>query len=113
MKSESIKSILDPYDNLPLECDGFTRIAHYLLSKENIPHECYSGSVTFGELAMCPHYWIIADKFIVDYRLRMWFGTTAPHGVFRQPKNLVYKGIQSYIDCNKFLFKVLTTNDHF
>lgn len=108
MTKDKIKSLLDSYENLPLECDGFTRIVHYLLSKENIPHKCFGGSVIFNEIAMCPHYWIIYDKFIVDYKLQMWFGSKAPHGVFIQPKNLIYKGKQVNIDCNDVLFKILT-----
>lgn len=69
-------------DDLPVECDGATRILHLVLTQRRIKHDSFSGPLPNG----IPHCWIEVDTvdghFAVDYRLRMWLGADQPHGVF-------------------------------
>lgn len=69
-------------DDLPVECDGATRILHLILTQNRVKHDSFSGPLPNG----IPHFWIEVDtadgRFAVDYRLRMWLGDDQPHGVF-------------------------------
>ena len=106
MKSQ-LEAILNPYENCPLECDGFTRIASYLLNKNSIKFQAYCGIATINGEVVDPHFWIESHDFIVDYRLRMWLGETAPHGVFVKPDTCVYEGEPIQLNCPEFLFNIL------
>lgn len=66
---ERIQAILDPYaEKLPLlECDGFTRVASYLLTQNGIEHQCYIGKVECLTRTISLHFWIIAGEWTVDY----------------------------------------------
>lgn len=90
-KLDRLKKILDFYDDLSLECDGFTRVASYVLDYLGIPYVAFAGEAHVGDNVAnkCHHVryhcWIeIQDQAntIVDYRLRMWTHPGAPHGVF-------------------------------
>lgn len=79
---DRLKKLLDPYDEScrHLECDGFTRVAHYLLDKESIDHDIWFGHIVLNQL---PHYWITVGEdhsIAVDYRIRMWL-KEGPHGI--------------------------------
>ena len=86
-----LAELLDQHDQCKVECDGFVRIASHELSKAEIPHKVLSGCARVGnegdETLIPLHFWIEVDDgegsvLTVDYRLRMWAGSDAPHGVF-------------------------------
>jgi len=112
--NDRIHELLSPYEHLRLECDGFTRVAHYLLEKAEIPHICMGGQVRIGgELLDLPHFWIATpDGHVVDYKLRMWLGPMAPHGVFYPRKyGVVYEGEPREMYVPEWMFVVLTMPD--
>ncbi len=85
---EKVRNLLDPLDELALECDGFARVAHAVLNEAGIKHTVYVGSVDYADYHVPLHYWIMlgdgaTHHTIVDYRLRMWTDANAPHGVLR------------------------------
>lgn len=85
---DAISSLLEPYCNAPVECDGFTRIAHSVLAGAGIPHSCMQGQLVSasGNVELPIHFWIqLDDGRVIDYRARMWLGGGAgvPHGVFK------------------------------
>lgn len=85
---DAISSLLEPYSNAPVECDGFTRIAHSVLAGAGIPHYCMQGRLasTSSSEEIPIHFWIqLDDRRVIDYRARMWLGDDAgvPHGVFK------------------------------
>lgn len=83
--SQLLRSLLDPYDDAPLECDGSTRVLHSVLTDLAIPHSCYAGSITIGDRVMPLHFWIdLETGERIDYRVRAWFGRDShlPHGIF-------------------------------
>lgn len=78
----NLDKLLSRYDHMLLECDGLTRVLHYVLDQKEIPHIVYYGLIS-SKAGSMPHYWIkLKDNRIVDYRARMWFGDQAPHGIF-------------------------------
>lgn len=78
-----LKSLLDPLDELSgLECDGFSRAASYVLTKAQVEHKVLRGYVVTLTCNVNPHFWLEAGVWRIDYRLRMWAGPDAPHGVF-------------------------------
>lgn len=104
---EQIEAILAPYDRCPLECDGFTRIASYLLNKHKIAHQTMGGYATWRGKVVSPHWWIQVGSLVVDYRLRMWCGPDAPHGVV-EGGSVEYMGDPSPMQCNDVIFEILT-----
>jgi hypothetical protein len=78
-----LRELLDPLDAAPVECDGMTRLACTVLSKEGIAHRVLVGSLTFGDQTVVPHFWIEVGEYLIDYRARMWLGQSdaVPHGV--------------------------------
>ncbi len=85
---DTISCLLEPYSNAPIECDGFTRIAHSVLAGAGIPHSCMQGKLvsTSRDEELPIHFWIqLDDGRLIDYRARMWLGDGAgvPHGVFK------------------------------
>lgn len=85
---DAISSLLETYSNAPVECDGFTRIAHSVLTEVGIPHSCMQGQLVSasGNEELPIHFWIkLNDGRVIDYRARMWLGDDAavPHGVFK------------------------------
>lgn len=107
-----VEEILAPLDQIPLECDGFCRCASYLLTKYGVEHEVWTGTAFFHDEEILPglHYWIRVDDLWVDYRLRMWFGPDAPHGVHEtKPVGMEYKGHPvSGFAANEMIYKILT-----
>lgn len=87
---QRVRSLLDPLDTSPTECDGMTRLCHTVLSQHQIPHTVYLGACRYQSQGIQPHYWIDLDDPLqgwrVDYRLRLWLKGEAealPHGVFQ------------------------------
>ena len=88
---DKLKLLLDKFDKCKVECDGFVRIASYELVKAKIDHRVLVGyafvSNDGDDDLVNPHFWIeLEDEdgltLTIDYRLRMWVGDHAPHGVF-------------------------------
>lgn len=95
MKSLTLSEIdllLSPYDSLPTECDGMTRLCHTLLYQVKVPHQVKCGVARSGDKLLPLHFWIDLTKHLqgyrIDYRLQMWFGRSAevPHGIFLSKK---------------------------
>lgn len=99
MLDTELHQLLVPFIDAPVECDGFTRLAHTALSNAGIEHTCMMGRVVSldGKTRSPIHFWIeLEDGRLIDYRARMWLGDckNVPHGVF-QPvhfKSWVYQG---------------------
>jgi len=82
---------LGDLEDAPVECDGYARLATTILNHLGIEHTVYCGSAAIrdasGELSVVPyHFWLVRESdqgpVLIDYRLRMWLGEAAPHGVF-------------------------------
>lgn len=119
MIPQTLKSQFEKYDQtLKLECDGFTRVLDYLLEKNNIQHETYIGHVKWNNKQFEPHLWIFCNNIILDYRLQLWFGKFAPHGIFQIKKdnniftnekiNIVYTGEPISLKTSDIVFNILT-----
>ena len=106
-----IDDLLHPYDvELPhLECDGFTRVAHYVLNKNGISHQCFRGTVTVGGRTIS-HWWIKSGSMTVDFRLRMWMGENVPHGIFDAERfpQVKYEGEEIPLHVSPIVFEILT-----
>ena len=103
-----IMGVLEKFDGLSLECDGFTRVASYALNKAKIDHQTMSGFVETPAGRVEPHWWIVAGGWTVDYRLRMWAGKDAPHGLFVPSDGVEYYGDPVPMHCNDLIFDILT-----
>lgn len=135
---QGLRDLLDPYDHLPLECDGFTRVATYVLTMYGIPHKCYVGSCVSvsSNFEVCPHFWIEVGEFVVDYRLILYpyrdnqgmrwrfVGSRPtseladqvmdfPNGVFRRTDypDLKYCGEETELAVTELLFQILTAEE--
>lgn len=92
-----------------LECDGATKILHYLLDSHNIPHYVFYGTLEVNSKIMNPHFWIgLPDGRYVDFKARMWFGNDAPNGIF-YPKDTtaIYTGTPVEMKVSATLYKLL------
>jgi len=103
---------LQKYSELPLECDGLTRVLIYVLNQMRVKHSVYVGTILYGGKKMTPHFWIkLQDGRIIDYRARMWLGDQKeiPHGVFSLKKypDIVYQGKQIPMKTDSLTFNVL------
>jgi len=108
---QRVKTIVELFINLHLECDGLTRVIHHILVKNDVSHTCYSGTVVFNTKRFPVHYWIKFKKYVIDYRLRMWFGKLAPHGIFKPAKNNVeYNGREIDLTISDSTFDILIGN---
>lgn len=95
--ADDLRRLLDPLDSAPVECDGMTRLACTVLAREDIEHRVFVGSLTIGDQAVVPHFWIEVGRFLIDYRARMWMGAAenVPHGVcIKAELEAVYQGEQ-------------------
>ena len=114
MTTEKIRKMLGKHDQPGLECDGFTRVASYLLSEEGVGHSVFEGLVKLGSaISVEPHFWIVLDDgMVVDYKLRMWTGDSPifPHGVFLMEDfpRVTYTGQEVKLMANKMMFDILT-----
>lgn len=99
MLHAEIHQLLVSYDKAPVECDGFTRLAHTALANAGVEHTCHIGRIVSadGKRQSPVHYWVeLTDGMIIDYRARMWLGDDegVPHGIFSPDgyKSWVYQG---------------------
>lgn len=116
-----LRELLDPFDKCRVECDGFVRIASFKLFEQNIKHTVYSGYAFVPNAEgndhdlVRPHFWIeLEDEdelaVTVDYRLRMWVGDHAPHGVFYNDGDVDYEYVNELqIPPSKQVFDILTS----
>jgi hypothetical protein len=92
-----------------LECDGATRVLHYLFQEQNVKHVVKRGSVVFGKDDIPLHYWIeLPDGSVVDYKSRMWLGKNAQQGVFNPNEKIEYLGRETDLKVSKFIYETLT-----
>jgi hypothetical protein len=110
---KDLEKLFADYVDLPLECDGLTRVLSYLLDRNGVAHRVMQGSVSVGKKTFDPHFWIeLLDGHVIDYRARMWFGNkpSVPHGIFRMKDfpEARYEGRQVSMTTSDFIFKVLT-----
>ena len=101
--------------------------AVWLLHREKVPYQPQGGCVTvrlpdpdrpgkFGQPQAfdMPHFWITIPQgdgpdLVIDYRLRMWFGESAPHGVHEgTPPGVRYRGRPVTHTPNPHLFEILS-----
>jgi len=108
--AERVRKLTTPYDNCALECDGLSRVLHTVLVKEGIEHRFLTGIAMWGCDIICPHWWIeLPDGWVVDYRMRMWLGERAPHGVFQPDDETTYAAeAEAEGVLPDFLFRLLT-----
>lgn len=80
--ADHIRALTEHVDALPVECDGATRLVSLALHEAGIEYSVWNGVIPNG----LPHWWVMLlcqeGLVRVDYRLRMWLGENAPHGVF-------------------------------
>ena len=94
---------LEPIDELNLGCEGTSWIISALLKKHEVSHSLMSGSISHSTgRVVVPHFWIELEEWIIDFRVRMWFGRNnpaLPHGCFRlsqaSKKGFIYRGEQA------------------
>lgn len=87
MNHTDVLKLIDPFINAPVECDGFTRLAHSALANAGKRHRVMAGRlIAAGGGHQTPlHYWIELEcGSVIDYRAQMWLGPTpdVPHGIF-------------------------------
>lgn len=101
MIEKYLTSLTQHVDFVVGECDGITRLVHLALARSGIAHKVYSGwvHVPAGD-DIAVHFWAEVEGWIIDYRLRMWAGEQAPHGVFRKDKFLEYEYVGLPIEWN-------------
>ena len=116
MTLEEIRHQCDERDYLKLECDGQTRVLHYVLDYHKVPHRVKQGCVEMADDNYFePHFWIElevdGETYIVDYRARMWLGEEAPHGVFKPSDHpeATYEGCDCVMPVSDALFNILVT----
>ena len=95
-----------------LECDGSTRVLHYVFTKNGVKHKVMQGSVKIGKNKIIPlHFWLeLPDGNIVDYKSRMWLGNDVDEGIFK-PKKGTYIGKEIDLPMNETLYQILSMQD--
>lgn len=86
-----IESILQEIEDAPVECDGFCLIASKRLLESGIKTRKFCGKINVRGRAI-QHIWLQHEELIIDYRARMWLGSSAPHGVFKEAQGYDYTG---------------------
>lgn len=77
-----LEAVLAQKDKPDLECDGFSRLAHTMLTLMEVPHSCHLGALAGPDQVVRPHFWLSLLGHVVDFKARMWLGPEAPHGIF-------------------------------
>ena len=109
MDVSQLRSRLDAFDDLPLECDGMTRVVSFALREAGIPHVAKAGELLVDGVRVVPvHFWIECDGSIADYRARTWAGDEehVPHGIF-QPEDfprVAYRGEAVDVSITRVVF---------
>jgi hypothetical protein len=109
-----INKWLELLDEMPLECDGLTRVASLLLSRQLIRHSIHVGQLDVTSVGRIPlHFWIeLEDGRTLDLRARMWLNhsATAHHGLGNPDANNLYRseGTIDPAEIPDILFPILT-----
>lgn len=105
-----IEMVLEEIEDIThLGAEGMTRLAHFLLKEQEIKHQIQAGTISFRGQSVTPHWWILAEDIIVDYRIRPIFGPKSPGGVFplwRDPY-LRYRGFTVHLTTDQQLYDIL------
>lgn len=111
----NLEKLFSKYIDLPLECDGLTRVLSYILTRNNIQHKTCIGYISDKLGNRNIHYWIkLQNGNFIDYRAKMWLNNklNIPNGVF-DPKDypdVIYKcKKEGNLNVNKSLFQILTS----
>lgn len=76
---------LAPVADLPLECDGLTRVISMLMQREGLAHRVCIGALAIPGVGRIPYHWwiVMPDGQTCDFRARMWLGNApqVPHGL--------------------------------
>jgi len=93
-----------------LECDGATRVLHYVLTKNNVEHKVMMGSVKLNKNQIIPlHFWLeLPDGNVIDYKSRMWLGDDVEEGIFIPEKN-TYIGKPISMPVSEMVYMMLTS----
>ena len=111
-KIESLLAPMNALTNRRLWNDGFVFAAIWLLEREGIDYDVWEGMVTFRGKTLPEHYWIRCGDLLIDYRLRMYFGPDAPHGVHEYPVSEVdYYGGRREAHASPTAFNIITGMD--
>jgi hypothetical protein len=109
----NLNKLLDKYDTMDhLECDGLTRILHWVLRRNGTLHTVVYGMLQ-GKAGSVSHYWIkLPQGQTIDYRARIWMGKDAPHGIFnvKDQSEVEYIEIDEYLmwpSTNSFVIRIL------
>jgi len=109
--SAKIEKLLKPYLKLNLECDGFSKVVSYILDQNGIRHYRVVGDIIAPDGSTMYHEWVeLPGNKIIDYRARMWFGNSAPHGIFKKnnTRDYTYNPKGEYTNkVSEFIFKLL------
>lgn len=110
----TLRTLLDPMGSAPVEWNGFARLASTVLRNAGIPHTVFLGALSCGGRIVSPHLWIKVGPWWVDYRARLWLGssTDIPHGIFKidSPCEAQYAGSAIQLDpLSPILFEILRT----
>lgn len=99
---KELEYLLNPYYRAGLDCDGQSRVFHYILTENAVLHQLYFGFIEEKKMhvGFDPHMWIAimtnSGKIIIDYKARKWLGQDEriPHGVFyeKQYPDMYYIG---------------------
>ncbi len=110
MDQQRIAEVVEAFDRLPLQCDGFVRVATFALKHAGIEHAVFSGLCNVNGKVVEPHLWIQCGEWTVDYRLRKRAGPNAPHGVFRVSDHpgVTYAGKQIKLFVSKLVSTMLS-----
>ena len=91
---EELHAWLAPLNELPLECDGMTRVISALLTRDSIAHLVCTGFLEVNGQGRTPgHWWIeLGEGWVCDWRARMWLDNAeaVPHGVCRPGPDVRY-----------------------
>ncbi|WP_210499129.1 hypothetical protein [Vibrio crassostreae] len=100
MINSELRAEIEDLDTAPVECDGFARLAAKALHRADVPYRAYVGCASChksGE-SVEPHFWIVCEDEIIDFRARMWLGTQAQHGFLPEAEyGQFYKGKEADI----------------
>lgn len=107
--------LLAQYDQLPLKCDGMTKVISFLLTENKIKHKVYAGTLTHNTVCIEEHFWIELDNGkTIDYRAQEFLGTSPniPHGMFDKASfpEVVYNG-QPDPTLMQLLFRILIEHE--
>lgn len=114
MNKSQIQKLIEPFENSEVECDGMSKIISYLLYSNGIRYKHVFGQlIDLKKNTEIYHEWIVWNNHIIDYRARMWFGPTAPNGIFKENTVTKFSYMpDGYVSGkpSEFIFRLLTNS---